>query len=135
MPEQSLRCWGGLAHVRRSGTGRGLCWQRQEHAARIGLEELDREEDDGADKSDQEPEVDEPKVDEPKVDGGSAIRVLNSHAFRVERSNLGLDSLRGHLGHLETGTERTWPAASAVKCLLADWHWHRPFGQCSSENG
>src|SRR5450756_116744 len=98
MPEQSLRCW-GLAHAGRSGTGRGLGWQRQEHAARSGLEELDREEDDGADKSGQEPEV-----DEPKVDGGSAIRVLNSHAFRVETSNLGLDSWRGHLGHLETGT-------------------------------
>src|SRR5665213_3024121 len=27
---------GGLAHAGRSGTGRGLCWQRQEHAARIG---------------------------------------------------------------------------------------------------
>jgi len=98
MPEQSLCCW-GLAHVRRSGTGGGLGWQRQEHAARIGLEEPDREEDDGADKSGQEPEV-----DKPKVDGDSAIRVLNSHAFRVEKSIVGLDSLRGHLRHLETGT-------------------------------
>lgn len=98
MPEQSLRCW-GLAHAGRNGTGRGLGWQRQEHAGRIGLEELNREEDDGADKSGQEPEV-----DEPKVDGDSAIRVLNSHAFRVEKFTLGLDSLRGHLRHLETGT-------------------------------
>src|ERR1035437_3894026 len=98
MPEQSLRCW-GVAHAGRSGTGRGLGWQRQEHAARAGLEELDREEDDGADESGQEPEV-----DEPKVDSGSVIRVLSSHAFRVEKSNLGLDGLRGHLGHLEPRT-------------------------------
>jgi hypothetical protein len=109
------------------GGGRG--WQRRDHAARVGLEEVDREEDHGGHDSGQEPDV-----EQPPVEGGGAIRFLDLPACRVAGSNLGLGSLRRHRRYLpsEPGGDGLPPAA---KCLLAEGFGHRPFGQGVSENG
>ena len=94
---------------------------------RVGLEELGGEEDDGGDEGDQEPDVDEPEVEgreveRPVVDEPLVYeRVVDcgGSAFPSVRSNLGLGSLRRHLGHPETGK----PRGQGLPRLLSSVFW------------